>query len=216
VQNQPVVEVLPPETKLVLSGKKRPGWVPPAGTPAVLSVVTRKPHGRPSKYATPEGQELIQKAFEMYRGMGEVRSLTKVAADLNIPPRDIKSWSFKYKWQSQIALNSPAKIPTVFKATQDRVVEQTLKAVERQVELVKLKQSMMTREDPASPGKELPTEDLSIYALKETGTVLLNVLKSLSEALGLKKTEKEIESSGDSGSGKGPKGGIMVNVIFKG
>jgi hypothetical protein len=209
------VEVLPPEKpRLVLSGK-RPGWVPQEGTAGVLAVV-RKPHGRPSKYATPEGQELQKKAFERYQGMGVFRSLPKVAAELNVPVRDIQSWSFKFKWQNKIALTAPATIPTVFKATQDRVVEKVLKAVERQVELVKLKQAMMTREDPAEPGKELPTEDLTIYALKETGTVLLNVLKSLSEALGLKKTEKEIESAGDSPSGKGPKGGVMVNVIFKG
>lgn len=213
---QPTVEVLPPEKpRLMLSGKKRPGWLPPEGTPSVLSVVTRK-GGRKSKYATPEGQEVIQRAFEMYRDMGEVRSFAKVGVALDLPKWQIQGWAYKYKWNNQIALNAPAKIPTVFKATQDRVVEQTLKAVERQVELVKLKQSLMTREDPAEPGKELPTEDLTIYALKETGTVLLNVLKSLSEALGLKKTEKEIESVGDSGGGKGPKGGVMVNVIFKG
>jgi hypothetical protein len=148
--------------------------------------------------------------------MGESRSLLKVAAELNLPERHVRMWSFKYKWTNQIVLATSAKIPTVFKATQDRVVEQAMKAVERQVELVKMKQATMTREDPADPNKELPTEDLTIYALKETGAVLLSAMKTLSEALGLKKTEKEIESVGDSGNGKGPKGGIMVNVIFKG
>jgi hypothetical protein len=215
---QPIVEVLPQEEpgKLVLSGKKRPGWVPPAGDPSeVLGLVNSKGRGgRPSKY--PNAEELKQKAFAMYQGMGEQRSLAKVAIALELPAEYIRKWSAKNKWNNQIALNAPAKIPTSFKSTQDRVVEKALKAVERQVELVKIKQDMMTREDPANPGKELPTEDLTIYALKETGSVLLNTMKTLSEALGLQKTEKEIAAEGGGGNGKGPKGGVMVNVIFKG
>jgi len=219
VRVQPVIEVLPPEKpgKLVLSGKKRPGWVPPAGTPAVLSVVVRKSPGRRSKYATPEGQELMQKAFDMYRGMGEVRSLAEVATALSIPGGDVRRWCAKHRWNDQIALTTPPKTLTLFKSTQDRVVEKVLKAVERQVELVKLRQAKMTRPDPADPTKELPTEDLSAYSLKETGAVLLSTMKTLAEALGLQKTEKEIASeSGSGGNGKGSKTGVMVNVIFKG
>jgi hypothetical protein len=170
--------------------------------------------GRPSKY--PNAEELKQKAFVMYQGMGEQRSLAKVAIELSLPADVVRRWCARNKWNNQIALNAPAKISTSFKSTQDRVVEKVMKAVERQVELVKLKQSAMTREDPASPGKELPTEDLTIYALKETGSVLLNTMKTLSEALGLQKTEKEIASEGGGGNGKGPRGGLMVNVIFKG
>ena len=216
---QPVIEVLPPEKpgKLMLSGQKRAGWVPPEGTPAVLSVVIRKSPGRRSKYATPEGQELMQRAFEMYQGMGELRSLAKVAIDLKLPAQDVRHWSARYKWNDQIALKTPPKTLTLFKSTQDRVVEKTLKAVERQVELVKMKQDLMTIPDLVNPGKEVPTGDLTIYALKETGSVLLSSMKTLAEALGLQKTEKEIASEGGSGgNGKGSKTGVMVNVIFKG
>jgi hypothetical protein len=159
----------------------------------------------------------MQKAFDMYQGMGEIRSLTQVAIALSLPAIDVRRWSAKHKWNDQIALKTPPKTLTIFKSTQDRVVEKTLKAVERQVELVKMKQDKMTREDPAEPGKQLPTEDLTIYALKETGSVLLNSMKTLAEALGLQKTEKEIASEGGSGgNGKGSKTGVLVNVIFRG
>lgn len=212
---QPVIEVLPPEKpRLLLSGKKRKGWVDPspshAGPEDCLSLVAPRKAGRKSKYATREGQEKIQKAFEKYRDMGELRSLKKVAVELNLPPHDVSMWSIKYKWGNQIARNAPEPFVVVNKSLQDQLAEETLHIVKEVIPVIKLRLSTMTRVDPAT-GEKVLTENASASALKGMIDTCEGIMKNLERNVNRQKTEKEIQESGSGDNGKGSKPGTIVN-----
>ena len=223
---QPTVEVLPSNKtlpKMISLGAKRPDWlkghpeeVGGVG-PGVLSVVAPRKAGRKSKYATPEGRAKIQEAFERYRDMGELRSLSKVAVELNLPDRHVRMWSVKYKWTSQVDRTHPSPAPFAVsnKSLQDRLAEETLYLVRDIIPVAKLKLAEMTTTDPDT-GKIILTKSASIAAITQlinTGERCMNVLE---KNVNRQKTEKEIESVGSSGNGNGSGGGVIVNVNLLG
>ncbi|MCZ7404475.1 MAG: hypothetical protein O8C67_06040 [Candidatus Methanoperedens sp.] len=150
--------------------------------------------------------DLQRRAFETYCSLGENRNLENLAQTMGIPMPTVKTWCTRNAWVVRLREYRN-------KDVEDQVAEQVLRNVKRHSDLVTMKLSMMTRPDPADPTKEIPTDEFTIFGLKETSTMMLNDMKVLAERLGLKKTRKEIDGGGN---GKGPGTGIMVNVIFKG
>jgi len=201
----------------MLSGRKRRGWVdpspPPAGPEGILSVVAPRRAGRKSKYATPEGQEKIVQAFERYRDSGEIRSLAKVAVELNLPVKDVRRWSAKYKWNSKIV--RPPSIVASFDATWEEMAKSKRRRFQER--LWGRIDFLLTEleKDEALPSEDRLKQKTSLYAVQELLKMLMTDSKITGQDIENEKGRKEIESP-DSGNGKGPKGGIMVNVIFKG
>lgn len=205
----------------MLSGRKRRGWVDPSPPPVigpegVLSLVAPRKAGRKSKYATPEGRAEIQKAFEKYRDQGELRSLAKVSAELNLPVRHVRMWSAKYKWGNQIARTNPSPAPFTVsnKSLHENLAEEALKLVKDVLPIARLKLAEMTTIDPDT-GKTMLTKSASMEAITKlinTGERCMTVLE---KDVNRQKTGKEIESP-DSGNGKDNKSGVTVNFNILG
>jgi len=170
------------------------------------------PVGGPPALPADKGRKespLERKGFEYYFSLGEGRTLNAVAAHFGNPLTTVRTWSSRHGWPSRIKeLQS--------KTLQEQTVEKSDRFLHNQIELLLMHQAEMVIPDPANPQKMVLTDKATIYSLKETTNSCLSILKAISEKVGIKIQEKDLEAGPGGGrAGKG-QGGVMVNVIFKG
>lgn len=176
--------------------------------PQIIAEVVEVPApAEPKEKPKPKEKEYHLKYFDYYCNLGQDRTLAQAAVFFNRQPQEMSKWSRTFGWVER------AK---EFDKKSDRDITRDIirKELRELLRVAILRRMEMTELDPERPGSLRLTEKATIYAIDKTISLLHNAMKLLGDDVGIEKTQKEIDRG--SPGAPGGKGGVMVNVFFKG
>lgn len=189
VNMNPSVEVLAPESEEENSAG--------ALIPASVSVsVPAEVPAVPGEKKAPVEKEKHRAALAYYFALGKDRSLARVAEHFNTKLSLIEKWSAMFGWKEKIAALENRSKTDLFR---DKISD-----------LLLLLLDSLTKNDET--GK--PALASSSKTVAETIKLCVSSFKEL--RADQREGEPGEDTGREGGNGRGPKAGIMVNVIFKG